>query len=103
MRLGHGDCHRFAMFVSPMTFFDLSLAANVLGVWSMTSASGVRHKFNSRTDALDFAGHEARKPLQCAQCAIGIEGADLKWRSLDRELKALVDGSSSVGVGQLSR
>lgn len=86
-----------------MIFFDLSLAANALGVWSMTSASGVRHKFNSRTDALDFAVHEARKPLQCAQCAIRIEGADLKWRSFDRELKALVDASSSAGAGHPSR
>lgn len=85
------------MFGPHTVFFDLSLAANALGLWTMMSASGARRDFHSRAEALAFAVREVRQSRQRAQSAIRIEGADLKWRSFDCELKALADGTSSAG------
>ena len=91
------------MSVSRKSFFDLSLAANALGMWTMTSESGISHDFHSRTEALAFALCEARKSLQDAPGVIRIEGPDLRWRSFDDELKPLMDRGSLADEHQLSR
>ena len=91
------------MSVPHRFFFDLPFAADAQGMWTMTSANGVRHDFRSRIEALEFALHEARDHLPCARGAIRVEGADRRWRSFDGELKALVVGRSLTGNGRGSR
>lgn len=91
------------MSVPDAIFFDLPLAADALGVWTMTAANGARRDFHSRIEALEFALHEARDSLHYAQGTIRIEGADLRWRSFDCELRALVDGKPPVGDGRVSK
>ncbi|MEO8777575.1 MAG: hypothetical protein ABI389_02780 [Rhodanobacter sp.] len=100
--LGHGNCHDSGMHDPATIFFNLSLEANSLGLWSMTSASGAFRYFNSRTEALEFALHEARKIHPRTPVAIRVEGADLRWRSFDDEFKPVLDEKSFLARGRRS-
>lgn len=58
--------------------------------WEIVGTDDLKHKFNSRLEALCYAMNQSRLEQEAGlESSVELEGSDGVWRSFDRHMKSI--------------